>query len=69
MVSVLLALVVIAGIVMWKVFLSPADNGMVSVPSFLGQNIDDVLDNEMYSDFHLVEGDSVYNSTYDEGEI
>ena len=68
-VSVLLALVVIAGIVMWKVFLSPADNGMVSVPSFLGQNIDDVLDNEMYSDFHLVEGDSVYNSTYDEGEI
>ena len=58
-VSVLLALVVIAGIVMWKFFLSPADNGMVTVPSFLGQKIENVLGNEVYSDFNLEEGDSV----------
>ena len=68
-VSILLAIVVIAGIVMWKVFLSPSDNGMLTVPSFLGQKIENVLGNEMYSDFNLVEGDSVYSSTYAEGEI
>ena len=68
-VSILLAIVVIAGIVMWKVFLSPSDDGMLTVPSFLGQKIENVLGNEMYSDFNLVEGDSVYSSTYAEGEI
>lgn len=68
-VSILLAIVVIAGIVMWKVFLSPSDDGMVSVPDFLGQKIENVLGNEMYSDFNLEEGDSVYSSQYDEGEI
>ena len=68
-VSILLAVVVIAGIVMWKVFLSPSDDGMVNVPDFLGQKIEDVLGNEMYSDFNLEEGDSVYSSKYDEGEI
>ena len=68
-VSILLAIVVIAGIVMWKVFLSPSDDGMVSVPNFLGQKIESVLGNEMYSDFNLEEGDSVYSSQYDEGEI
>ena len=68
-VSILLAVVVIAGIVMWKVFLSPTDDGMVSVPDFLGQKIENVLGNEMYSDFSLEEGDSVYSSKYDEGEI
>ena len=68
-VSILLAVVVIAGIVMWKVFLSPTDDGMVSVPDFLGQKIENVLGNEMYSDFNLEEGDSVYSSKYDEGEI
>ena len=61
-VSILLAIVVIAGIVMWKVFLSPSDDGMVSVPNFLGQKIESVLGNEMYSDFNLEEGDSVYSS-------
>ena len=68
-VSVLLAIVIIAGIVMWKVFLSPSDDGMVTVPDFLGQKIESVLGNEMYSDFHLEEGDSVYSSQYEEGEI
>ena len=68
-VSILLAIVVIAGIVMWKVLLSPSDDGMVSVPDFLGQKIENVLGNEMYSDFNLEEGDSVYSSQYDEGEI
>ncbi len=68
-VSILLAIVVIAGIVMWKVFLSPTDDGMVTVPDFLGQKIESVLGNEMYSDFNLEEGDSVYSSQYDEGEI
>lgn len=68
-VSILLAIVVIAGIVMWKVFLSPSDDGMVTVPNFLGQKIESVLGNEMYSDFNLEEGDSVYSSQYDEGEI
>lgn len=68
-VSILLAVVVIAGIVMWKMFLSPTDDGMVNVPDFLGQKIENVLGNEMYSDFNLEEGDSVYSSQYDEGEI
>lgn len=68
-VCVLLALVAAAGVIMWKFFLSPADNGMLNVPSFLGQNIEQVLSNELYQDFNLVEGDSVYNSNYDEGQV
>lgn len=68
-VSVLLLLVVIAGIVMWKFVLSPSDDSMVTVPNFLGQQLSNVIGNDVYADFNLVEGKSVYSSDYSEGEI
>ncbi len=69
-VSVLLVAVVILAVVLLRsVFGGSNDNGTIEVPSFLGKNIEDVLENELYADFNLVEGDHVYNAEYEEGQI
>lgn len=69
-VSVLLVAVIILGVVMWKtIFSGGKDDGLVDVPSFLGMKLEDVLDNELYSDFNLVKGDEVNDDKYEEGEI
>jgi serine/threonine-protein kinase len=68
-VSVLLAVVLIMGGLLWKYILSPSDSGMITVPSFLGKQLEDVLNDEMYQDLNLVEGDSAYSDKYEAGLI
>lgn len=68
-ISLLVVLVVIMGIVMWKVFMTPADEESVVVPSFTGQLIDDVLNNARYADFNLIKSGEEYNADYAAGMI
>ncbi len=68
-VSVLLVAVVILGVVLFRSFFGSSSDGTIEVPSFLGQNLEDVLSSDLYSDFNLVEGDHVYNEKYEEGQI
>ena len=68
-VSVLLVLVVAIGILMWKTVFAPSDTELVTVPSFLGMPIEDVLYDPDYVDLNLMEGEHVYSDEYEEGEV
>ena len=68
-VSALLVALVVAMVVVLRPLLSNKGDKMVTVPSFLGQSIEEVLASELYEDFNLVEGESVYNDKYEAGKI
>lgn len=68
-VSALLVALIVAMVVVLRPMFAKKGDDMVTVPSFLGQNIEDVLSSELYEDFKLVEGESVYNERYDEGKV
>ena len=68
-VVVLLVVLIVAAVFMLRPLLSGSGSDVLEVPNFLGQNIDDVLSSELYEDFNLVRGDTVYSDKYDVDEI
>lgn len=68
-VSALVLALIVAAVVLIRPMLSKSSNKLVEVPSFLGQNIEDVLESELYEDFNLVRGDEVYSDQYEKDEV
>ena len=68
-VSALLVALIVAMVVVLRPMFAKKGEDMVTVPSFLGQDIQEVLSSELYEDFKLIEGESVYNDRYEEGQV
>ena len=66
---ILLILAVGLGGYLWFMFFGGSSDNLVKVPSFIGQQISDVLDNDYYEDFNLIRGESEYSDDYAEGVI
>lgn len=67
---VLVLVLIVGGVFLLRPLLSGGGGSdLVEVPNFLGKNIDDVLSDQLYQDFLLVRGDTVYSDKYQEDEI
>lgn len=70
--GIVVAIVAVIALVAGGMILMGGGNSKVTVPNFIGQNIDDILakKNTDYADFNIVEApEREYNSAYDEGDV
>lgn len=66
---VLILVLIVGGVFLLRPLLKGGSSDLVEVPNFLGKNIDDVLSDQLYQDFNLVRGDTVYSDKYKEDEV